>query len=84
MRRTQIQLTEAQIAKLRELAIAQGRSVADLIRESVDRYVQSELPIDREELKRRALAVVGRYRSGVGDLAENHDKYFAEAVHDWD
>jgi hypothetical protein len=79
MRRTQIQLTDVQIAKLRELAIAQGRSVADLIRESVDRYVQNELPVDREELKRRALAVVGRYRSGKRDIAVNHDRYLAEA-----
>jgi hypothetical protein len=31
------------------------------------------------EKRRRSLEVLGKYRSGVTDLAENHDKYLAEA-----
>ena len=34
--------------------------------------------VDREELKRRSLSVVGKFRSGVTDLAEQHDKYLDE------
>ena len=80
----QIQLTEAQLSKLREIARAQGRSLSDLIRESVDRYVATERPIDREEQKRRALAVIGKYQSGVSDLGSNHDKYLDEAYGEWE
>jgi len=32
-------------------------------------------PVDLEEKRRRALAAAGRFRSGLNDLAENHDKY---------
>ncbi len=35
--------------------------------------------IDREELRRRALSVVGAFSSDVDDLSVNHDKYLAEA-----
>jgi hypothetical protein len=35
--------------------------------------------IDREELKRRALAVSGRFRSGLKDLSTEHDRYLEEA-----
>ncbi len=79
----QIQLTDEQLRKLRELAASEGRSMADLIRESVDRYVRSERPVDREELKRRALAVIGKYQSGLRDLGTNHDKYLAEIYGDY-
>ncbi|HUP48047.1 MAG TPA: ribbon-helix-helix protein, CopG family [Thermoanaerobaculia bacterium] len=79
MRRMQIQLTEDQLARLRDLAAAHGRSMADVIRESVDRYVRSERPVDREELQRRALAAIGKFRSNRSDVSENHDRYLAEA-----
>jgi hypothetical protein len=38
-----------------------------------------EDPKDREELKRRALAVSGRFRSGLKDLSSEHDRYLEEA-----
>lgn len=79
MRRMQIQLTEEQLERLRDLADADGRSMADVIRESVDRYVRSERPLHREELKQRALAAIGRFRSNKGDISANHDRYLAEA-----
>ena len=37
-----------------------------------------EAPRDREELKRRALAVSGRFRSGLKDLSTEHDRYLEE------
>ena len=75
-----IQFTDNQIRRLRDLAARQDRSLADLVRESVDRYVQTKSSADREELKRRAIAVIGRYRSTVRNLGNSHDKYFAEAI----
>lgn len=83
MVRTQIQLTEAQSEKLKRLAAQQNTSVADLIRQSVDLYLSSTTHIDREEQKRKALEIVGKFNSGVSDLGINHDKYLAEAYEDW-
>jgi hypothetical protein len=79
MVRTQIQLTEGQAKTLKRLAKQQRRSVAELIRQSIDLYLanQGELPLDRQY--ERAAAVVGKYRSGDADLGRNHDRYLAEA-----
>ena len=78
MVRTQIQLTEAQAQALREEAARQGRSMAELIRDGVDRLLGSG-GVSREERKRRALAASGKFHSGLKDIARNHDRYLAEA-----
>jgi hypothetical protein len=79
MIRTQIQLTAEQAARLRDLAAAEGRSMADVIRESVDAYL-AEAPLRRtaDSLRADAIALAGRYDSRLGDLAEGHDRYLAE------
>jgi Arc/MetJ-type ribon-helix-helix transcriptional regulator len=79
MVRTQIQLTEQQIQRLRALARARGVSIAELIRQSVDRLLDSQGEVDTEERKRRAIAIAGMFRSGVSDLGGQHDRYLAEA-----
>lgn len=79
MERTQIQLTGEQAAKLKRLSGIRHCSMANLIREAVDKYVRSEVVVDDEEKRRRARAAAGCASSGLGDLAENHDKYLAEA-----
>ena len=79
MVRTQIQLTDSQARALRALAAAEGRSMADIIRESVEELLAGRGMRDRGEVTRRAIAVVGAFRSGVGDLAEEHDRYLTEA-----
>ncbi len=78
MVRTQIQLTERQIESLRSLADQTGRSMADLIRESVDSLLSSRREPSREERVRRALAAVGKFSSGESDIAERHDDYLNE------
>jgi Arc/MetJ-type ribon-helix-helix transcriptional regulator len=35
--------------------------------------------IDPEERRRRAIAAAGRFRSGVTDLAANHDRYLEDS-----
>jgi hypothetical protein len=74
-----VQLSTEQLDALRRLSKATGRSVADLVRQGVDRVLsesrQSE-PADRRE---RAKRVVGRFGSGVSDVSTHHDRYLAEA-----
>jgi hypothetical protein len=79
MRQTQVQLTDEQLRQLSELSERQGRTIADVIRESVDSYI-ALAQRDNEELRARAIAIGGKFRSGVGDIAQNHDEYFARAI----
>lgn len=75
MVRTQIQLTEEQAKALKEIAAQRGVSMAELIRESVERIIEE---YERKEKWQKALAILGRYRSGLADVSANHDKYLAE------
>jgi hypothetical protein len=76
--RTQISLTRDQAAWLRRLARERGTSMAALIRQAIgEAYPQVPEP-SRDDLWRRALEVVGKYRSGLPDLAERHDDYLNE------
>jgi len=78
--RTQIQLTEEQASKLRRLAAAQGRSMADLIREGVDHLLHEGTEQNRKDRMRQAATIFGKFRSGAGDLSRRHDEHFAAAV----
>jgi hypothetical protein len=75
MVRTQIQLTEEQAREVKQLAAERGVSVANVIRDAVDRELEEKGRAARWERARRA---IGKYRSGLGDVAEEHDKYLAE------
>jgi hypothetical protein len=76
MVRTQIQLTENQVRRLKRRAAERGVSMAELIRRAVD---QSFEPDDMDAKWERALSVVGKFRSDVPDLSERHDDYLADA-----
>lgn len=82
MVRTQIQLTAQQARRLRQRAAAEGQSISALIRKAVEALLTRPDAMEQAERNRRALAVVGRFSSGLGDLAENHDRYLAEAYGD--
>jgi len=79
MVRTQILLTEQQAQELRKRAAAERRSMADLVRDSVDAMLGAGAESGRDHAKARALAAVGRFRSGVPDLGTRHDDHLAEA-----
>jgi Arc/MetJ-type ribon-helix-helix transcriptional regulator len=72
MVRTQIQLTEEQAEGLKKLAAERGVSMAELVRQSVQRLLEER---EQDEKWRRAMTLVGRYRSGLTDVSVNHDKY---------
>ncbi len=80
MVRTQIQLTETQARRLKQLAAARGRSMADLIRRSVDALLEQPEAPDAEARRARALRAAGRFRSGVPDLSSQHDRHLAEVL----
>ena len=61
------------------LLAAEHRSMADLVRDGIDALLESRAGGGRERAKARALAAVGRFRSGVRDLATKHDDHLAEA-----
>jgi hypothetical protein len=79
MVRTQIQLTERQARRLKKLAAAKGRSMADLIRASVDTLLAHPDALDDDLRRERALAAAGKFRSGTNDLASAHDRHLADA-----
>ena len=79
MIRTQIQLTEAQVGKIKKAAIDQGISVAEVIRRAVENMVQSSAKMTIQERARRAAEIAGKFRSGKRNISGKHDKYLAEA-----
>mgnify|MGYP001591469220 FL=1 len=79
MVRIQIQITEEQAKAVKRIAPARHVSVAELIRRAVDIMVKSSLVADPEERLKRAIEVVGKFRSGKHDIAKKHDNYLADA-----
>jgi hypothetical protein len=79
MIRTQIQITPEQARALKRLAAREGKSVAELIRISLDSMLQAGGIKDQDSLRRKALAAAGKL-DGPENLAKKHDEYLAEAL----
>lgn len=77
MIRTQIQLTKEQTKLLKQIAAQENKSVAELIRQSVDQMLQKQGQPNQKQLRQKAIQSAGKL-SGPSDLSENHDKYLAE------
>jgi predicted DNA-binding protein len=77
MIRTQIQLTDEQAARLKDLAHASNESMAAIIRKAVDRFLSKQEP-DRRTLYRQAMSTVGKYKAGVPDVSTKHDRYLED------
>jgi hypothetical protein len=75
----QIELSEDQAQALERLSVKHGVPVAYLLREGVALIIEGGDSPDRRARRQRALATLGCFRSGCGDLAEKHDRYLAEA-----
>jgi hypothetical protein len=80
MIRTQIQLTEEQAKAIKKMATARHQSMADLIRQAVDTLLKTNISLNPDEQKKRALSVAGRFSSGKGNISREHDAYLAEAI----
>ena len=79
MIRTQIQITPEQARALKRLAAKEGKSVAELIRLSVDSMLRAGGVKNLEDLRRKAISAAGKL-SGPENLASEHDQYLAEAL----
>ena len=72
-----MQLTEEQVRRLKAVASQRDISVAELIRESVDRHLSTALTVSGN--RERAVSSIGGFDSGLRDVSENHDEYLSEA-----
>lgn len=79
MVRTQIQLTEEQAKALQRRMSQEGVSMAQIVRRSIDAYLEQSVSLSREARRQRALAASGRARSGRRDIARRHDRYLGVA-----
>ena len=77
-----IELSEDEDRLLEEVAAEQRRSVSELIRQGVVEVLRIEGRPSRQdqEMRRRAAALSGRFRSGLPDLAAEHDRYLEESL----
>ena len=81
MVRTQIQLTEEQARLVKQIAAERHVSMAEVIREGLDRMLRSSAnAVPHEDRVRRAIEVAGRYRSGAADGSTEHDRHLSEAL----
>ena len=69
--RTQIYLDPELQDALRHRAVAENRSVADVIREAVRRFLE----LGERKSRDPFLALSGKFRGGARDSARNHDRY---------
>lgn len=69
----QIYLRQEQLEALRLIAEKRGISIAELIRQGVDQLFVS-MPVEDDPL----LNIINLGDSGLGDLAQNHDRYLAD------
>jgi Arc/MetJ-type ribon-helix-helix transcriptional regulator len=79
MVRTQVQLTEEQVRALRELSAQKKRSIADLVRQSVELFLTQESKPGRALRIQRALQAAGKFSSGSADGSSEHDRHLSDA-----
>ena len=73
MKRIQVYLWPEQIDSLRSVAERRKVSIAELVRQGVDRIL-ADMPTEEDSL----WDIIGTFDSGLGDLAEKHDEYISE------
>jgi 16S rRNA U516 pseudouridylate synthase RsuA-like enzyme len=79
MVRTQIQLTEEQARKVKKMAAHRGVPMAEVIRDAIEGAIRSETSAVPGDRRKRALDIVGKFRSGKTDVSKRHDAYLTEA-----
>lgn len=80
MIRIQVRLTPEQARSLRHLAKQEVKSVAELIRLSVDAMLRASKPTDQKVQREKAIAAAGKLRCGYEDLSTQHDRNLVEST----
>ena len=75
MKPVQVYLRPEQVESLRSVAERRKVSIAELVRQGVDRIL-ADVPAEEDPLWN----IIGIMDGGPSDLAENHDKYIAEMI----
>ena len=78
MIRMQVQLSPEQAEAVKQMALERGVSMAEIIRRSVEAYVDAGPRPAPSELRKRALSIIG-IAHGPTDLSERHDDYLGQA-----
>jgi len=82
--RTQLLLDEDRYNWLRHQAVSEGKSMAQVIRETVDVVrLQKQKNFDQkqQQIYKQILNLAGKGKKGPTDVSANHDKYLAEWIY---
>ncbi len=79
MIRTQVQLKERQLHRLRVLSAERGLSISELVRNGVDNFLAQMGKGAHTTRAQRAISAAGRFRSGHSDVARRHDDFLVSA-----
>ena len=71
----QVYLRANQLDALRSLSKRRGESMAELVREGVDKILEEVLPEENPLLE-----IIGIFDSGVGNLSEKHDEVLTNMI----
>ena len=72
MIRTQIQFDKKIYEKLKARSKASGDSISEIVRRSLDSTIDRQ---ESDQIWARALQSLGKFESGLKDLAEKHDEH---------
>lgn len=81
MTTTNIRLPRVQLRQLKRVAVDQEKSLSRLVREILEEFLaRQRAPLSPAAYRNDPLFRVGKKpgRSGLGDLAERHDRYLYE------
>jgi hypothetical protein len=72
MIRTQIQIEPQTYEKLKAKSKGSGKSISEIVRRSLDQTIESQ---ETDQKWARALSSLGKFTSGLNNLAEKHDEH---------
>ena len=79
MAHAEVELTEAQMARLRDLSRTRQVPVSDLVSAAVDNLLSTHDHPGKTERQMRLRSLSGCFHSGLNDLSKNHDAYLEDS-----
>ena len=75
MIRTQIQFRKNTYESLKTKSKETGKSISEIVRRSLDQTIESQ---ECDQTWARALKSMGKFSSGLNNLAEKHDEHLGD------